>query len=343
MSLGDGQILNRVGEAFSAKIALSGSYSKDVSFSQVGNAECRSSVIGNTTNGCESLYAGQLSFSIKRRPDGRYFLSVAGGKSDELFYRILIKSTSASTGSIFKLYEFLPEFNPNPDEDEPPVVANDGVSSRHGIVDGQDIEPVPDAGSRAAKADLPKAPARQHEVFKPKQPNIIKPNQRDIIKPKQLDIIKDKRDEVLLKKPVQTHLEIKKSGEYADDIQALTKENGEIEAQISLLEKHIGLLKEVIRLKSEVGAVPETAVVIPKPAPVLVQTVQSSQPGLLTWILLAVVFVFAAQLVWMSQKIKRLSLKYGSEPLSTAATSTAASAIEKKSLDLTGAFIKPKW
>jgi len=45
MSLGEGQILNHVGEIFTANIALNGSYSDDVSFAQAGNAECRSAFL----------------------------------------------------------------------------------------------------------------------------------------------------------------------------------------------------------------------------------------------------------------------------------------------------------
>jgi hypothetical protein len=327
MSLGEGQILNRVGEVFSANIALNGSYSKDVSFSQVGNAECRASDIGNTANGCASLYSGHLSFSIKQWPDGRYFLNVTGEKGNELFYRVLIKSTSAAAGTIFKLYEFLPEFKQNPDE---PLAANDVVPSGHDDVKVN--EPV--IKSLAVKADLPKAPARQQQVSKQKRPATIRH--------KPADITKDNRDEVLLEKPLQTRLEIKKSGEYGDEIQALTKENGEIEAQINLLEKHIGLLKEVIRLKNEAGATTKTPVVRPKAIPLQIQTVQSNQPGLLTWILFSVVVVFAALLACISQKLKRLSLKYASAALSTTEIATASTK-EKKSLDLTGAFTKPKW
>ena len=338
MTLGEGQILNRVGEAFSASIALNGSYSKDVTFSLAGSVECRSADIGTAANGCASLYTGSLSFSTKQGPDGRYFLSVTGEKGNELFYRVLIKSTSSSAGSVFKIYEFLPEFNQNPDES--PVVDNDVKLSGHDVAYAKSNQA--DAGSLPLKADMPKPAALRHETTKHKQSAVSRSDQSEITKHKQADEIKGKKDELALKKSLQTHLEIKKSGEYADEIQALSKENGEIEAQISLLEKHIGLLKEVIRLKSEAGAIPKPSAVLPKVIPLQIQTVQSNQPGLLTWILLAVVVVLAVLLIWMSLKIKRLSLTYAA-PAPGTTQSASVLAKENKSLDLTDTFTKAKW
>jgi len=324
MSLGEGQILSRVGEAFSADVALNGSYSKDVSFSQAGNAECRSSVIGNTEDGCASLYSGQLLFSINQRPDGRYFLSVTGKKSNEFFYRVLIKSTSVTEGTMFKMYEFLPEFKQNADE---PLVAA-AVSSEHDIAKLA----APDVKSASANTDLSKVPEQRHEVIKHKK--------QGVIKRKHPDMLKNSHAEVSSVKPLQTHLEIKKSVEYTDDIQSLAKENGEIEAQIGLLQKHIGLLKEVIRLKNETGEKPKTPAVQPKVLPIRAE--QIDQSGLLTWILLTLVCVFVPLLVWLTQKVKRLSSQYG-PAVSTAGKIAIVAGKEKKSLDLTDAFTKPKW
>jgi hypothetical protein len=144
-----------------------------------------------------------------------------------------------------------------------------------------------------------------------------------------------------------TRLQIKKTGEYEDDIHALQKENGEIEEQIVLLEKHIALLKEVIRLKNQVDGsmAAESAVVapahIPVPAllPAHVQTDKASnEPGMLSWVLLAVVLVLSALLWWMYRKQEKLKIH------SVGDSTTMAPALnERKSLDLTDAFVKPKW
>lgn len=335
MSLGEGQILSHVGEPFAANISLIGSYSNEVKFAQVRNAECRSSI--TATNGCDSLYEGRLTFSVKRRTDGQYFLKVTGEKGDELYYRLLIKSVSASGGTVFNSFEFLPEFKANPDEQ--PAVVNDVdvvlPAGKYGIVGGKIIEAPPDEEGVPSGAAVQLAPA----------------------KAKLPDEIRQKRSaqpvDAPVKKPLETRLQIKKYGEYADDIHALQKENGEIEEQIVLLEKHIGLLKEVIRLKSQVGAsmVPEAGVLAAAPtrAPVRAPLPVSSQlpqangePGMLTWVLLAVVLALSALLGWMFLKIRRLSLNGNSVGHGTAIFSPT-SLNEIKSLDLTGAFIKPKW
>lgn len=337
MSLGEGQILSHVGEPFAANIALIGSYSNEVKFAQVRNAECRSSITG--ANGCDSLYEGRLTFSVKRRTDGQYFLKVTGEKGDELFYRLLIKSVSASGGTVFNSFEFLPEFKANPDEQ--PAVANDLdvvlPAGKYGIVGGKIIEVAPDeeGGPSAKGAAVPLAPVKAKMPDEPRQKRSAQPVDAPV------------------KKPLETRLQIKKYGEYADDIHALQKENGEIEEQIVLLEKHIGLLKEVIRLKSQVGAsmVPETGVLAAAPtrAPVRVPLPVPSQlpqandePGMLTWVLLAVVLALSSLLGWMFLKIRRLSLNGNSVGRGTTIFSPT-SLNERKSLDLTGAFIKPKW
>ncbi len=331
MSLGEGQILSHVGEPLSVNIALPGGYSRDVSFTQVRNAECRSSVIGTSGNGCDSLYEAPLTFSIRKRPDGQYFLRLTGGRSDELFYRILIKSSSADGGTVFKTFEFLPEFRA--DSAALPVATNDidvaPPAGKHGIVGGKIIEVADDEYV---------APAKHPVAQRAKALSADEPRQ------------KRKPVEATLKKPAETRLQIKKSGEYADDIHALQKENGEIEEQIVLLEKHISLLKEVIRLKEQTAAssVAQAAVVAPPrvPAPVVmpVQTrpAENNLPGMLTWILLAVVLVMAALLGWMYRKMNSLSLNGRSAGVSPVVF-PPASFNERKPLDLTGPFVKPKW
>lgn len=343
MSLGEGRILSHVGEPFSANIALLGSYSKDVSFSQVRTAECRSSVIGTSANGCESLYEGALTLSVRQRSDGHLFLKVSGAKGDEFFYRILIKSVSAGNGTVIKTYEFLPEFSEHTDAQ--PAVDYDEVvpnAGKYGVVGGKVIETGSDADSMA-NGKKTTVPAADH---KDKQPDEIRLDHRAA--------------EIPVKKPAQTHLQIKKYGEYADDIHALRKENSEIEEQIVLLEKHIGLLKEVIRLKGQADApvATESAVVAPSPAsaPVLAPvpkaperapvSIQSSsdriseEQGLLTWILLGIVLLFSVLLGWMFLKIKKLTFNSSTVNTGSAPASTLS---EIKCLDLTDAFNKPKW
>lgn len=313
MLLGEGQILNHVGEPFSANIALVGSYSRDVKFFQVRSNECQTSIAG--ANGCDSIYDGHLSFAVKQRPDGQYFLRVTGPRGSELFYRILIKSSSPEAGTVYNTFDFLPEFRPGADVQLPVTYDADvpAPAGKYGIVGGNVVEVVQEEA----------APARSAAPLPVKPP----------------EAARQKRADVPVKKPVESHLQIKKIGEYADDIHALQKENGEIEEQIALLEKHIGLLKEVIRLKTQVEAVPVPAA--PVRLPVTVPLPQSgNESGLLTWILLAVVVVMSALVAWMFLKIKRLSLSGGGMAASPVSPSPLN---EMKPLDLTGPFVKPKW
>lgn len=341
MSLGEGQILSHVGEPLSVNIALLGGYSRDVSFTQVRNTECRSSVIGTSTNGCDSLYEGALTFSVRQRPDGQYFLKVAGGRSDELFYRILIKSASVSGGTVFKAFEFLPEFRANPDALSPALNEVDASVAPHtgkyGLVGGKIIEVADDEIIAPAKRSVAQsAPVKARLTGESRQTDESRQQHKPV--------------DAMEKKPTGTRLQIKKSGEPADDIHALQKENGEIEEQIVLLEKHIGLLKEVIRLKEQAGAssvAPAPVVAPPRvPAPVVVpvqsRPAENNLPGMLTWILLAVVLVMAALLVWMFRKMNRLSLHDRAADFSPNAL-YPASLNEMKPLDLTGPFVKPKW
>ncbi|MFA6921796.1 MAG: hypothetical protein WC216_08135, partial [Gallionella sp.] len=242
MFMGEGQILSFVGEPLSANIALLGGYSKDIRFHQVRSAECRASIIGKTANGCDSIYEGPLAFSIKRRPDGQYFLKVTGEKSDDLFYRIVISYASADSGPSYNTFEFLPEFRATPDV-QPAVLDERDVGAappagKYGVIRGEIIESVPEEVShdRGSSRHVPvklAPPVKVERADTPKRsvnPVDVKPSMK-----------------------TDSRLQIKKYGEYADDIHALQKENGEIEDQIALLEKHIGLLKEVIRLKGQIG------------------------------------------------------------------------------------------
>lgn len=330
-SLGEGAVLSHVGEPFSASIALAGSYSPDVKFFQVGSAECRSSIIATSANGCDSVYDGALKLSVRQGADGQYFLKLTGNRGDDLFYRVLIKSVGAAGGTEYKAFEFLPEFGANPDTPaavELPVVGRE-------TTDGAD------------KAVIAKRPARQ---IHPPEPRI------DAVKTRQSDEVsvesrKTKRvtlAKAAVEKRVESHLQIK--SDYGDDIHALQKENGEIEAQIVLLEKHITLLKEVIRLKSQIdtasapllGASAPVAVHVPVSVPTTKVEVVSSSQGLLTWLLLGLVILLSALLLWMYTKQERLRLKSRAVGYNQTG-STPAPINERKSLDLTGAFRAPKW
>lgn len=333
MSLGEGQMQSYIGEPFVANIALVGGYDKGIRFHQVKSAECRTSVIGSNAAGCDSLYEGPLDFSIKRRPDGQYVLRLTGKKSDDLFYRIVIAYTSPGNGPVYSAFEFLPELKASPDVQPAAIDETDaGVvkpGGKYGVVSGQIIE--------AGAEDASRAPARRAAA---------EPSDAAEHAAKR----SEKREEVKPAMKSESRLHIKKYGEYADDIHALQKENGEIEDQIALLEKHIGLLKEVIRLKTQIGSqVPEVGVIAqsaPTPArPVRVPVVAApAQPvpgsDMLTWILLGVVLVLSALLGVMFMKIRRLGLN-GNDVKQAAFSPPTLNEI--KPLDLTGPFVKPKW
>lgn len=325
VSLGEGIILSHVGEPFAANVALIGSYNRDVRFYQVKNAECRSSIIGSGGNGCDSLYEGALTFSVRQRRDGQYFLSVTGEKGSELYYRILIKSVSPDSGTVFNTFEFLPEFKATPDVQ----VTQEAAVDVPAVEGGESAAEV----TRVAAEDVKVAPRIFRRSRTAPEKATVEPRRSAA--------------DASLSSPM--HLQIKKTGGYSDDIHALQKENVEIEEQIVLLEKHIALLKEVIRLKRQVDAasVSDSSVVIParkpvhRPLPVQSTTVnESDAPGLLSWILLAAVLVLSGLLIWMY--FRKSSFK----PSSAEQTSTfpvSPSMNERKSLDLTDAFIKPRW
>lgn len=327
MSLGEGKIRSHIGEPFLAHIALLGSYSKDVRFSRLNSDECRSSIIAMTENGCDSLYEGRLSFIVKQGPDNQYFLSVAGERGDEMFYRVIIKSESEVGGTAFNAFVFLPEFKVNPEN--VPVVSGD-------------VETPP------AMAAPESVATRKHVVpAKAALPDEIKPEQKRKARTQPVAVVPT------AEKAADSRLQIKKYGEYADDIYALEKENIKIEQQIVLLEKHISLLKEVIRLKSEAGtSAVADAGVAPAPAanapvsvtapPAVAPTPVTPGQNILTWLLLAVVMVLSGLLGWGYRKLNRLKLE-DSSVSSGKVVPPHLMSDARTSLDLTGAFIKPKW
>lgn len=351
MSLGEGQILSNAGEPLSVNIALLGNFSRDVRFYQVRNVECHSSVIGRTTNGCDSLYEGSLTFLIKQRPDGQYFLRVTGEKSGELFYRIIIKTASAADGTAFKAFEFLPEFK----ADAQPAASNDGgvamdiAPTVDGRVLGEKMAGVMPNDENAVSTKSPAVQAAPYTAIAAIPAEIktrIKQEQK-LEAPLQPAKVKP-----LMLKSAATQLQIKKSGEYADDIYALEKENGEIEQQIALLEKQITFLKEVISLKSQIGAssVAETGTAAssvsaqaPSPVSLPVQSPPTATAAnMLTRILLAVVLVLLALLWWVYSRQKNLKLDDSSVDLRPTILSPSLHD-DRASLDLTGAFVRPKW
>lgn len=331
MSLGDAQMSSYIGEPFSASIALLGGYDKEVRFHQVKGDECRASIIGKSANGCDSIYEGPLSFSVRRRPDGSHALKLSGPRSDDLFYRVVIAYTSAGSGLVYNTFEFLPELKAGSDVQQ--AVASDGeavaATGKYGVIRGEIYQ----AGAEEATRE-------------PVQVRHAKPEAA----PVKTEARRSERK--LDAKPAlksESRLEIRKYGEYADDIHALQKENGEIEEQIVLLEKHIGLLKEVIRLKGQIGSsqVPEVAAAsAPVRLPVRVAAPQAiaspaRETDLLTWILLGAVLLLSASLAVMYRKIRQFGSSGNHD--ARAPTFSPSSINEMKPLDLTGSFVKPKW
>lgn len=359
ISLGEGQILSHVGESFSANIALLGGNSRDVSFYQVKGTECRSSIIANSASGCDSLYEGRLTFAIKRRADGQHYLRVTGEKSDEMFYRIIIKTVAAG-GTSFNTFEFLPEFKASstsvvPAINDSDITVNTGLpAGKYGVIRGKIIEVSQDedikepavtknANGRATSQPV-KTLLRDETQLHAKHKTPVAEHPHKLEEKSAVKLTSDSR------------LQIKKMGEYADDIHALQKENGEIEEQIVLLEKHIGLLKDVIRLKSQIGAsgVVEAGVssaatvsasaVAPLLAPVAIQSAQgkSSNETWLTWVLLGIILALSAVLAWMYLRLKSAKLAVAAEA-SRQKSLAPAPLNEMKPLDLTGAYVRPKW
>lgn len=367
MSLGDGQIISRVGEPFSANISLIGAYDKGVRFYQVKGGECRSSLIGSTTAGCDSVYEGRLTFFIRKKPDGQYFLRVDGERSEDFFYRVILKYKSPSSGSVYKTFDFLPEFKNN--NDAPPATANDGditvntslPSGKYGVLMGNvvelpsDIEDKP-APHGPAKDTLDKSASLPAEVaatdvkmvgdIKQKRGNSDASTKRTS---------KAKRQ---TKKAAMPELLIKKEGSYADEIFVLQKENEAIEQQIILLEKQIALLKEVNRLKTQAGGasapaialemtpainIPESspvAVPNPAPSPAKIPAQIAKQPddsgsSVLSWILIATILPLLALLWFLYRRQKNLFHKFSLAGFKPVVISPAS-----ESFDFTGKFHK---
>jgi hypothetical protein len=358
MSLGEGQILSRVGELFSANISFIGAYDKEVRFHQVRATECRSSMIGKTTAGCDYLYEGSLTFFIKKTPDGQYFLRVAGEKSEDLFYRIIIRYESASGGLVYKAFEFLPEFRSN--ADTPPVAQNDSdttvntslPSGKYGVIMGKIVEVPADEEIKRGHASA-KSPAEHNTPINANVSNETKPavqarQKRSAAPAQQLSQLKPQAA-----KPAEPKLQIKKEGAHADDIYALQKENEAIEQQINLLEKQIALLKEVATLKGQTGAsaVPATSIAPasqatitpPTPAPIKVAVPATQQPNsdisLLNWILIAIVVVLSASLWFLYRRQK--SYPFSDSLADFRSTRVSPSPDDdKQSLDLTGRYFR---
>lgn len=361
MSLGDGQILSRVGEPFSANVSFIGAYDKEVRFHQVRGAECRSSLIGKTTAGCDYVHEGQLTFLIKKSPDGQYFLRVIGERSEDLFYRIIIRYESASSGQVYKAFEFLPEFRTS--VDTPPTTPNDSdttvntslPSGKYGVIMGKIVEvPADEEIKRGAHA--PAKHAAEHNENTPVNADVT-----DEIKP--VNHAKQKRNVSgtstrhlsRANKPAEPKLQIKKEGAHADDIYALQKENEVIEQQINLLEKQIALLKEVASLKTptSVSSVPASNIApashvaesVPAPAraPIHVPLPVSKPPesgiGLLNWILAALVLLLSAALWFLYRRQK--SFPYSDSLADFRSGMIPPSSDDgKQSLDLTGRYFK---
>lgn len=323
LSLGEGHILSRVGEPFSARIELQGGFDPSVKFYQVKAAECRA-----VLSDCEALYEGMLSLSTWRRPDGQYVIKLSGDRRDDMFYRVILKAVTSTGDASFKSYEFLPEFKPDAavSEEEP-----------------RDV--VVDSGAQAGKLGLVKR--EEAETAVP-----VKPRKREKTR---VEPVAEPAHKLPSPEPLAAkapRLQISHSGEFSDDIHALKHENVAIEAQIALLERQIGLLKEVIRLKEQAGpsAVAEAAVMADKPAAAPKKTsavpltapvpVTVTEPGWLTGLLLALAAGLLAVIALMYAKMKQLRRGVSGE---NTASLPAATMNEMKSLDLTGVFVKPKW
>lgn len=338
LSLGEGHILNHVGEPFVARVDLPGTFDPSVKFYPVKTAECRASLVGKTVNDCESLYDGALSLTTWRRSDGEYALKLVGTRADEMFYRVILKAVSAKGGVTYKSYDFLPEFK----------------AEALVVTDGSALEVLVDSGSSAGKLGLVMTPTEepaavvQGKLAKPDKvmkPNVPKQHKAKLPRTAPLADVQPSVNKVS-----ESRLVINKSLEFSDDIHALKNENVAIEAQIALLEKQIGLLKEVVRLKEQTGAsgVGEAVVVKPAaPTPVIkpvvlpVQApVQSGEFSWLTGLLLAVALGLLAVIGVLYTRLKRMNSPV---LLETATAVPSATLNEMKSLDLTGVFVRPKW
>jgi hypothetical protein len=365
MSLGEGQIISRVGEPFSANISFVGAYDKNIKFYQVKSSECRSSLIGSTTAGCDSVYEGRLTFFVKKRPDGQYFLRVGGERSEDFFYRIIIKYKSPSSGSVYKTFDFLPEFKSS--NDTPPATSNDDditvntslPSGKYGVIMGNVVEMPGDIEDKPAPHEPVKAsPAKSESLPAEVGTAVAKAADKAKQEPGNSGAAAKRvsKAKPQVKKAAKPELLIKKEGSYADEIFALQKENEAIEQQIILLEKQIALLKEVDRLKAQAGASSAPALAlemtpairIPEsspaaaPPPVTIPAQTAKQPGdsgltVLSWILIAVI-LFLLGLLWFIYKRQKNSFHQRSLAEFKSAMVSPASSEDSKYLDLINKF-----
>lgn len=369
MSLGEGQMVSRVGEPFSANISLLGTYDKNVRFYQVKSGECRSSLIGSTASGCDSVYEKRLTFFIKKKPDGQYFLRIDGERSEDFFYRIIIKYRSPSSGPVYKTFDFLPEFKNS--SDTPTETSNgDDVtvsasvpSGKFGVIMGNVVEipgdiedkSVPHEAVNASphKSKNPSAEVSTTDVKKVKH---TKP-QRDKPDVSAKRVSKAKRQ---TSKAAVPELLIKKEGSYADEIIALQKENDTIVQQIAMLEKQIAMLKALDKLKTQTGVSSAPAVAlkmtpatnVPESSPVAVsspvaspvkipgKTVKPADAGgssVLRWILIAVILLLLGLLLFLYRRQKNMLHEYNLAEFKSSMVSPASSD-DSKYLDLINEF-----
>ena len=377
MSLGDGQITSRVGEPFSANIALIGAYDKDIKFYHVKGSECRSSLIGSTAAACDSVYEGSLTFFIKKKPDGQYFLRVNGERSEDFFYRLIIKYKSPSSGSVYKSFDFLPEFKngndtPHAASGDDDVTINTSLpSGKYGVLMGNIVEvPNDDEDKPAIPEPAKVAPDKTATPDKNEKPlteavtadakKTVGDTRKHASDTPTKPAPKAQRQKV---KAAAQELQIKKEGSYADDIFVLQKENEAIAQQIALLEKQIALLKEVDRLKAQasgassappvilemapaISAPASSPVAAPAPAHVpakiTVQTAKQPDDGgtsLLSWVLIAVILLLAALLWVLYSRQKSLLRKYSLAEFKSTMVSPP-SAEDDKYFDLMNEFTK---
>ena len=356
MSLGEAQITSRVGEPFSANIYLVGVYDKDVKFYQVRGSECRSSLIGSAMAGCDSVYEGRLTFFIKKRPDGQYFLRVDGERSEDFFYRIIIKYKSPSSGSVYKTFDFLPEFKNANDaplaasNNEDIAINTSSPSGKYGVLMGNIVEvpndiedkPAPHEPAKASPGKNESLPAEMGETDIKTVDNVKRKRGSSDASAKPVSKVKQQA-----RKAAKPELLIKKEGSYADEIFVLQKENEAIEQQIILLEKQIALLKEVDRLKTQAGApaapaltlemtpairIPESSpvAVAPAPPPVIIPAQIAKQPvdsgiTVLSWVLIAVILLLLGLLWFIYKRQKNLFHKHNLAEFKSATVSPASS------------------
>ncbi|MDD5299521.1 MAG: hypothetical protein PHD65_03405 [Gallionella sp.] len=326
-------------------------------------------MIGSTPAGCGSVYEKRLTFFIKKKPDGQYFLRVDGERSEDFFYRLIIKYRSPSSGPVYKTFDFLPEFknsNDTPTETsngDDVTVNTSAPSGKYGVIMGNVVEipgniedkPVPHEPAKASPGKSKNLPAEVSATDAKK----VGHTKRDKSDASAKRVAKAKRQ---TNKAAAPELLIKKEGSYADEIIALQKENDAIGQQIAMLEKQIALLKEVERLKTRPGAASAPAVTlemtpalhIPASSPVAVsapaaspvkipaQITQQPDAGsttVLRWSLIAVILLLLALLWFLYRRQKNLLRQYSLAEFKSAMVSPTSND-DSKYLDLINEFPK---